>query len=86
MDEVNYFLLIPLGLVAEAFLSIWGIILYPFGCAIMTIYRATKTGKPIEDKIFTAIGIIIFLIIAFLWVEMMLISSAPPLPLKDFSP
>ena len=85
--DINYLLLIPVGLIAEAILSIGGIIMYPFSCAIMTLYRAKKNGKPVEDKILTSIGIVIFLVVAVLWLELMSISYAPtPLPLENFSP
>jgi hypothetical protein len=85
-SEINYLIIIPLGFVAEIILSIGGVILYPFSCSIISIYRAIKTGNPIENKILTATGIVLFLIIAALWVELMLVFSAPPLPIENFSP
>jgi hypothetical protein len=84
--DINYLIIIPVGFVAEIILSIGGVILYPSSCAVISIYRAKKNANPIEDKILTIIGVIIFLVIAYLWIELMLISSAPPPPLKDFSP
>jgi hypothetical protein len=83
---INYLIIIPVGLLFEAVISIGGVIFYPFGCAVVTLYRAKKTGKPIEDEILSSVGIIIFLVVAYLWIRLMLLSFAPPLPLKDFSP
>ena len=81
--DIDYLYFIPFIILYEVYLAIWSIILYPFGCSVMEIYRARKAGRPIEHKILTALGILLFLVVAYLLVLVIMISYSnqpPPVP------
>ncbi len=82
-SNIDYLYFIPFIILYEVYLAIWSIILYPFGCSVMEIYRARKAGRPIENKILTALGILLFLAVAYILVLVILISYSnqpPPIP------
>ena len=82
-STIDYLYFIPYVILYEMYLAAWGIILYPFGCSVMEIYRARKAGRPIENKILTALGILLFLGIAYIMILGILISYSnqpPPMP------
>ncbi len=81
--DVDYLYFIPYTILREVYMAAWGIILYPFGCSVMEIYRARKAGRPIEHKILTVLGILLFLAVAYLLVLVIMISYSnqpPPVP------
>ena len=78
IDDSLYF--IPFILFYEVYLAVWAIILYPFGCSVMEIYRARKAGRPIEHKILTTLGILLFLAVAYLLILVIRISYSDVTP------
>jgi hypothetical protein len=56
------------------FTSLLGlVILLPFSCAVMTVYRAKQQATPVPDKGLVILGFVIFLFITWLWLDLMIL-------------
>jgi hypothetical protein len=52
----------------EIWLILLSVIMYPFGCAVVTVHNGIRSSAPIKDKGWIILGFVIFLFLTFMMI------------------